>query len=221
MARWSLFVVGLVFAANVRAQNSSLFHRDLPVEQLPPPLLDKSSWTFIPVPPPPQIRVQDIVTIRVEELARQNSSGKLERRKQGLYDTVLKDWIQLIGLKAAIPDPQSAGEPRIQGTLQQQWRVQSELESRESLTFNVAARVADIRPNGTLVLEAHRQILINEEAWEYSLTGLCRREDVGPDNVVLSRNILDLRIHKRERGIVRDSYQRGWFLRWFDAFHPF
>ena len=89
------------------------------------------------------------------------------------------------------------------------------------LAFNIACYVADIRPNGNLVLEAHRVIRINEESWEVSLSGVYRREDIGPDNVVLSRNIVELKIDKRERGIVRDGYKRGWFLRWFDEFHPF
>jgi flagellar L-ring protein precursor FlgH len=50
---------------------------------------------------------------------------------------------------------------------------------------------------------------------------VCRREDVGPDGLVLSKNVLGLKLDKRERGHVRDGYKRGWFLRWFDEFHPF
>ena len=96
-----------------------------------------------------------------------------------------------------------------------------ELETAELLKFQIAAEVVDIRPNGNLVIEAHQQIINNEEAWDYSLSGICRRQDIQPGNVVLSNNIYDLKVNKRERGMVRDSYRRGWFLRWFDEFHWF
>ena len=66
------------------------------------------------------------------------------------------------------------------------------------------------------MLEARKTISNNEEHWEYSLTGECRAQDIGPGNTLLSRNIADLRIDKRERGQVRDGYKRGWFAKWFD-----
>jgi flagellar L-ring protein precursor FlgH len=73
-----------------------------------------------------------------------------------------------------------------------------------------------------VVLEAHRTLKNNEETWDYSLTGVCRHEDINPNtNTVLSRDIADLAIHKRERGQVREGYRRGWFTRFFDVINPF
>ncbi|HEU0068947.1 MAG TPA: flagellar basal body L-ring protein FlgH, partial [Nitrospiraceae bacterium] len=112
-------------------------------------------------------------------------------------------------------------DQRIRGQLQQILRASSEVESRESLTLNIACTIADIRPNGDLILEGHKQIRVNDDVWEVSLSGICRHEDVGPDNVVLSRNIVDLMLDKRERGGVRDGYKRGWLLRWMDEWQPF
>ena len=130
-------------------------------------------------------------------------------------------WIHLEGLKAVKPDQQNDGDQRVQGKLNQLYRSEAELETRESLKFEIAASVADIRPNGNLVLEAHRVIRVNDETWEYSLSGICRKEDVGPGLVVFSRDIAELSVQKRERGHVRDGYRRGWFTRWFDTLQPF
>ena len=127
-------------------------------------------------------------------------------------------WPELFTVK---PDPQSDGDQKVQGQLQQQLRSTSELETRESLTLNVACEIVDLRPNGILVLEGHKRIGVNEENWEVSLTGMCSREDINPDNTLLSRNMLDLKLDKRDRGQVRDGYKRGWFSRWFDQFDPF
>ena len=175
------------------------------------------------IPPtlPRQIKIHDRVTVRVDELASMTQEGEIDRRKTASYSAVLQDWISLIGLKAIKPNAQSDGDQTIAGKLQQLYRAEGDIEAREALTLNIACTVADIRPNGDLVLEGHKQIRINDNFWEVSLTGVCRHEDVGPDNVVLSRNIADLKLDKRERGHVRDSYKRGWFVRWLDEFHPF
>jgi len=198
-----------------QAQNSSLYQRAAPAT------LQQASWTYQPLPPPKEIMTHDTVVVRVDELARMQSEGSLQRRKDALYDAVLKDWVNLIGLKALKPDKQSDGDQRMRGQLQQLFRAEGEKETRESLAFNIACTVADIRPNGNMVLEGHKQIQINDESWEVSLSGICRRQDIGPDNIVLSQNIVNLKIHKRERGSVRDGYRRGWLTRLMDEFQPF
>lgn len=205
---------------SVRAQNSSLFQYD-PRGGEPPLTLPQASWVFIPTPPPRRIDLHDSVVVRVEELARMTSDGEINRRKTSNYNAQLKDWLLWPSLLTIKPDPQSDGDQRVQGQLQQQTRSTNEMETRESLTLNIACEVKDIRPNGLLVLEGHKSIGVNEEAWEISLTGLCRREDILPDNTVFSKNIMEFDLDKRERGQIRDGYKRGWFVRWFDQFDPF
>jgi flagellar L-ring protein FlgH len=54
-----------------------------------------------------------------------------------------------------------------------------------------------------------------------SLSGVVRREDVHPDNTVLSQNIAELMVEKKEIGNVRDGYRRGWLTRLYDRFMIF
>jgi len=82
-------------------------------------------------------------------------------------------------------------------------------------------RLVDKRPNALLVVEGRRTITNNHEVWEQSLTGVVRPEDVLPNNSVLSENVAELRITKREAGHVRDGYRRGWMLQWLDKYQPF
>lgn len=203
------------------AQSSSIFERDLPLDGRAPIMLDGGSWTYIPPTLPRRIAIHDRVTIRVDELASMTQEGDVQQRRTAQYQAVLKDWIRLIGLKAIKPNVQADGDQKIDGQLQQVYRAQADVEARESLALNIACTVADIRPNGDLVLEGHKQIRINENSWEVSLTGVCRHQDVGPDNVILSRNIADLKVDKREHGQARDGYKRGWVTRLLDEFAPF
>lgn len=179
-----------------------------------------ASWTYMPPPPRRTFRLQEIVTIRVDELARVSAEGGAEARRNMFYDALLRDWVSLSAGKLR-PAQQANGDPRVNGQSNQQFRADASFDSRESLAFSIAARVVDIQPNGNLVLEANKTMWINDNQFETSLTGICRAQDIAPDNVVLSRDLLDLHIRKNEKGQLRDSYKRGWLTRWIGELNPF
>ena len=243
MTRNAMFLVvaaAILLSASVRSargQNSSLFSRDAtslgghqeevtglpeePDENLSGMRLKDSSWTYKAVPPPREIQKHDIISVRVDLLSRMAADGELRRRKDARYDSRLKDWIVLDGLRAVRPDPQSEGEPRARGELRSDYRSLGELETSESLAFNIACEVVDIRPNGNIVLEGRSKVVLNDECWTYVLSGICRPEAIAPNNVVMSRDIINLDIKKMETGSVAAGYQRGWFQKVFDLFQPF
>ena len=183
----------------------------------PPP----TSWYEYPVPPPKEVRVRDIVTIRVDVSQRQTSEGQVQRRKQGKWDAVLDDWIYLVGLRAVKPAPQTEGDQRVQYNVNQQNRATGTMQTSQSLKFEIPATVQAVLPNGNLVLEAHRKIRDGEELWTVSLSGICRREDIQPGNTILSKDLVDLSIDKQESGTIPAGYRRGFITRFLDTFSPF
>lgn len=183
--------------------------------------LAAASWTFVPPTQARNLRVHDIISIRVSETAQSIAQGMAQSRKTASYDARLSDWIRLVGFDTLKPGKQKDGDQRIGGQENEVYRANSDLQTREQVTFNIAAEIADIRPNGNLVLSAHKNIKLNDNDWEVALTGICRPQDVGPDNVILSKDIIDLNVNKVERGHVRDGYSRGWFTRWLARFKAF
>lgn len=180
-----------------------------------------SNWYEVPLPPPKEVRVHDILSIRVDMGARVSSDVQFQRRRTSQYDALLNEWIDLDGLRAMKPAEMADGSPRALGNLNYLNRVTADLETTESMKFEIAATVSAILPNGNLVLEAHRTVRNNNELWMHSLSGICRREDIGPGNVILSKDIANLELEKRELGHMRDTYKRGWLMRWWDQVSPF
>jgi flagellar L-ring protein precursor FlgH len=170
--------------------------------------------------PPRTLQVNDQVTVVVNVNTRVLSEGTAEVRRRQQFNAVLADWLKLDGLSIK-PAPQPDGDPTIDGRLNQRDVKESEIDTRDTLTFTIRATITSVRPNGTMVIEAHRVIENNEEVWKHSLWGIVHRDAVSADNTVLSKDIADLRIVKNEHGEVRDGYRRGWFTRLYQKFQPF
>ena len=81
------------------------------------------------------------------------------------------------------------------------------------LSATVTARVAEVLPNGDLVVEGVREIEINGDRQIVVLTGVVRASDVNPRNVVLSTSMGQLRIRYFGRGLMKDNLAPGFLIR--------
>lgn len=222
-----LIAAGLFGVSTVQAQEGSLLAPQM-VDQngkqaLPAPLtLENTSYLYQPMPPEAQreLRVEDSIIVIVDYRTSMLSDGSAESRKTSNFNAVLSDWLGYDG-RDIFAAPQSRGDPRISGSLNSQYRAESEIELRDSLTFRIGTKIVDIRPNGNLVIEAHRTVNNNDEVWQQSLTGVVARQFINADRTVRSDAIMDLHIDKRELGQVRDGYAPGWITRWYGKYKPF
>jgi flagellar L-ring protein precursor FlgH len=206
-----------MFAVESFGQNSSLLAS---TEQNGGLTLERASWTYQRVAEPHVIGLNDQITVWVQNKSVFINDGQMDRKKNGYGSLTLPNWILFKGL-SVIPDPQSAGDPKIRGEVDNKLRSTANLETREQMEFKITCTVVDIRPNGILVIEGTNSVKNNDEVSNYSLTGEIRKEDIKPDNSVLSSSIAHLRINKYEEGHVRDGYRRGWLLKWLDKYQPF
>ncbi len=215
IALWAALALG-TSGAVARGQNSSLFH---PAGGDGPSaiVLSNSSWLYEGVDPPRVIKLNDLVTIMVVETSQVTSDNSIQRRKQGQLNLDLANFIRLKGFSAV---PTAAGQ-QINGTLQGQFQARSNLATADLMRFSIQTRVVDIRPNGHLVLEGHQTMINNEEKWDRTISGIVRPEDVLPNNTILSEKVAELSIRKKEQGMARDGYRRGWLFYLIDRYGAF
>jgi len=216
-AVWAVLGLLAALAAESAAQDSSLFGDSAGRRA---PTLQQYSWTYQKPLEPQPVQLHDLVTVLINQQSVVISEGQMDRKKKAYGDLILKNWILLKGL-SFIPDPMSAGEPHVRGEVDNKMRSEAQLETRDSMKFRMACTVVDIRPNGNLIIEGRSSIRNNSEVWEYSLTGEIRAKDILPNNTVMSENVAEMRLLKREVGHVRDGYRRGWLLKWLDTVQPF
>ena len=74
-----------------------------------------------------------------------------------------------------------------------------------SLTTTLAASVTEVLPNGNLVIEARRDVLVTNQKETMVLRGIIRREDLSPANVVASTAISHLEVSLKGNGVMSES----------------
>ena len=74
-----------------------------------------------------------------------------------------------------------------------------------SMRTSLAGRVVAVLPSGALVVEAERQLTMNNERQTLLLRGLVRPGDIGPNNAVSSNAIANLQLELKGKGIISEG----------------
>jgi len=86
--------------------------------------------------------------------------------------------------------------------------AQGQSVTNSSITTTLGGEVADVLPNGMLVIQVVRQLTFNQQTQLIRLRGLVRPEDVNALNQVQSTAITDMELEVVGKGIVNDATYR-------------
>lgn len=154
-------------------------------------------------------RINDILTVRVEESIAATGTTDAAVAKSTSTGAGIST---LFGLQSKLPAGLGLGDLATtqSGT---DFRGTGSTARASVLTATLSARVADVMPNGDLLVEGIREIEINGDRQIVMLTGVARVVDIGPGNVVMSSALGQLSIRYFGRGLTKGSMSPGWLVR--------
>jgi flagellar L-ring protein precursor FlgH len=210
------------------AAGQSLFLAEPP----PPPVGDEVLDPAAPVyqfsliavapPRPKSFKVHDLITIVIDESSRQQAEQSLKSDKKYDLDArigPILDFLEALELRLKAGD--SADVPLVGAGYTNKFNGQGEYERTDRFTAKITAEIIDVKPNGTLVLEARKRISKDEEVQTLILSGKCRLDDVTNANTVLSSQLADLTLIVTNEGQVKDSGTKGLIPRVLETLFAF
>jgi flagellar L-ring protein precursor FlgH len=158
---------------------------------------------------PRAYRTNDLLTVRVIESITASGTADASVNKKGDATAGVPN---LFGLETKVPSAIDMSKLASVGS-ESKFTGGGSTNRAGTLTAVMTARVAEVLPNGDLVLEGAREIAINGDRQMVVLTGVVRPSDVLPNNTVLSTQIGQLSIRYFGNGLIKDSLKPGILVR--------
>jgi flagellar L-ring protein FlgH len=162
-------------------------------------------------------RIGDIVTVVVSETAATQSSQSKKSTKESSIDAGVSSFLfpgsGLGKHNGELPATSVTGKSDFSGG--------GQVANSQSLTARAAVLVADVLPNGNLVIEGVRVVSFSGEKQYIVLHGIIRPDDITSLNTIASSNIADVRIEFISEGSLTDAQKKTWLLKVYDKLRPF
>jgi flagellar L-ring protein FlgH len=180
------------------------------------------SYYGVPPAKPKLLRKHDLVTIVIRENSQFSSNGTTDLKRTNDLDAIIDNYVTLGWIKGPTLVNHTPVTPiELKTSGQRDFKGDAQLERDDTYTGRITAEVVDVKPNGTLIVQASEDIKTDDEEQKVTLIGTCRVEDITADNTVLSNQLFNLSLNKQHKGAVKDTTKRGWFERFFDWANPF
>lgn len=159
-------------------------------------------------------RVGDMITIVLNERMQASKSASTDATK----DTTLDTGNPLLFGSAVTHNGKDV--------LSNKWATTQEFAGKGSssqsnrLDGNITVTVAQVYPNGNLLVRGEKWLTLNQGEEYVQVTGIVRPADIGTDNTLPSYKVADARITYSGNGAVADSNRPGLLARLFIKLWP-
>ncbi|MGD9602589.1 MAG: flagellar basal body L-ring protein FlgH [Gammaproteobacteria bacterium] len=171
-------------------------------------------------------RIGDILTIRLTEStnATKASSNDISKSQEStIANPTLLGASPTFGLPGVLPLDVTDGntlESSLSG--EHEFQGESATAQRNSLQGDITVTIADVLPNGNLVVRGEKRLNLNAGNEYVKISGIVRPVDIQTNNVVPSTKVADATIVYNGEGAEADASKIGWLARFFvSALMPF
>ena len=148
-------------------------------------------------------RLNDTITIQVAVQTTAAQSGTVDSERSFTTNSAIT------GVMGRTP---KATNPLLAGNSSSVLKGQGSTASDTTFKTNLTGQVIAVLPNGNLVVEAARQIFMNNQHENIIVRGMIRPGDIGPDNTVASTALSNLEIEMKGKGIISDGVRPPNFI---------
>ncbi len=174
-------------------------------------------------------RLNDLVTIKIAESLSGSGKADTNTSRDSSLDVKLEELlgmntdfnIQDLPLVNGMYKDANVFKPAVKGSAKSQFKGKGGTNREGELIATITAKVVEVMPNGNLVLEARKELTINNEKQILVLAGMVRPDDIDNDNTVSSTKIADARVYYVGDGVIQDKQSPGWLVRMLDNVWPF
>ena len=165
-----------------------------------------------------QWRVGDIITVVLNESTQASRNSSLITERKATNDALSSSWTDSLlspnGFWGDVRGDIDLTKAEI-GTEGVGTAAQA-----NALSGVITAMVAEVLPNGNLIVEGRKQLSLTEGAEFIQIRGVVRARDVQPDNTVSSMRMAQAQISYRGTGNLADSTQPGWITQLLFKYWP-
>lgn len=164
--------------------------------------------------------VGDIVTVVVAETASAQTQAKTSTARSHTQQAGILNlpWVKGMlgerGIPLGVNDLANTNSNR-------SFSGNGKTDRSDSLNASIAAVVTQVLPNGLLVIQGQREVLVNYEKQVMTLQGMIRPEDISAGNTIASSKIAEARIAYSGSGNVDESQTTQYGARALDKVLPF
>lgn len=94
-------------------------------------------------------------------------------------------------------------------------------QQSNSLQGEVTVTIAEVYPNGTMLVRGEKLISLNRGSEHIRFSGIVRAVDIGPENIVPSSRVANAQIIYGGSGEIARASQKGWLQKFFEILSPF
>lgn len=156
--------------------------------------------------------VGDVITITLSESTVSKKSSNVNVKKD---DSIKFN----SGVGTLLGMNPTAGDASLETNVAQNRKFggNSGADQSNSLRGNITVTVAEILPNGNLVVRGEKWMTLNSGDEFIRISGIVRPDDVAPDNTILSTRLANAKISYSGTGSLADSQKMGWLAKFFNS----